>query len=112
MRMGTSSDSANADADRFEAARSALAARIARWTAGVEQFATVDPCLTLYRHDAPTAAMSCMVEPAIALTVQGVKHALLGDDLYRYDTHRFLLTTARPSGRAAGRRGQPRARPT
>ena len=38
-------------------------------------------------------AMSCMVEPAIALTVQGVKHAVLGDDVYRYDKHRFLLTT-------------------
>jgi AraC-like DNA-binding protein len=81
------------EADRFEAVRSALAARIARWTSRVDQCATADPQLTLYRHDAPTAAMSCMVEPAIALTVQGVKHAVLGDDLYRYDKHRFLLTT-------------------
>ena len=91
--MGTRRDSVNADTDRFEVARSTLAARIARWTAGLEQFATVDPCLTLYRHEAPTAAMSCMVQPAIALTVQGVKHAVLGDDVYRYDRHRFLLTT-------------------
>ena len=77
----------------FESVRSTLARRIARWTDGVEQFATVDPYLTLYRHEAPTVAMSCMVEPAIALTVQGVKHAVLGDDLYRYDRNRFLLTT-------------------
>ena len=93
LRMGTKRDRTNADADRFEAARSALAERIARWTSGGEQFATVDPCLTLYRHEAPTVAMSCMVEPAIALPVQGVKHAVLGDDVYRYDKHRFLLTT-------------------
>jgi AraC-like DNA-binding protein len=90
MRLERANTSASA---RFESVRSTLARRVARWTDGVEQFATVDPCLTLYRHDAPTAAMSCMVEPAIALTVQGVKHAVLGDDLYRYDKHRFLLTT-------------------
>ncbi len=82
-----------AAADRFESARSRLASRITRWTCETERFATVDPYLTLYRHEAPTAAMSCMVEPAIALTVQGVKHAVLGEDRYRYDKHRFLLTT-------------------
>lgn len=81
------------DADGFEAVRSRLAARIARWTAGVEQFATPHPNLTLYRHDAPTEAMSCMVEPAIALTVQGAKRAVLGDDVYAYNPQRYLLTT-------------------
>jgi AraC-like DNA-binding protein len=77
----------------FEAVRSRLAARIVRWTAGVEQFATANPNVTLYRHDAPTEAMSCMVEPAIALTVQGAKRAVLGDDVYAYNPYRFLLTT-------------------
>jgi AraC-like DNA-binding protein len=91
--MQTKQDLEAQDADRFEAVRSELAARIARWTATAEQVATDDPLLTLYRHDEPTAAMSCMVEPAVALTVQGVKHAVLGDDVYRYDKHRFLLTT-------------------
>jgi AraC-like DNA-binding protein len=80
-------------ADRFEAARSSLASRVARWTVGSEQVPTADPWLTLYRHDHPTPAMSCMVEPAIALTLQGVKHAVLDNDVYRYDKHRFLLTT-------------------
>ena len=79
--------------DEFEAVRSRLATRIAGWTAGVERFATAIPSLTLYRHDAPTEAMSCMVEPAIALTVQGAKRAILRDDVYAYNKHRFLLTT-------------------
>lgn len=81
------------DAERFEAVRSSLAERITRWTAGVEQFATASPGLTLYRHDAPTEAMSCMLEPAIALTIQGAKRALLGDDVFAYNRHRFLITS-------------------
>jgi AraC-like DNA-binding protein len=80
------------DPDSFEAVRSRLAARIARWTEGTEQFATANPNLTLYRHDAPTKALSCMVEPAIALTVQGAKRALLGGEMYAYNPHRFLIT--------------------
>ncbi len=80
-------------AEEFEAVRSSLAERIARWTVGVEQFATPNPSLTLYRHNAPTEPMSCMVEPAIALTVQGAKRALLGDDVYAYNRHRFLITS-------------------
>ena len=77
----------------FEAVRARLAARIAQWTDGVEHFPTANPSLALYRHNAPTEAMSCMVEPAIALTVQGAKRAVLGDDAYAYNQHRFLLTT-------------------
>ena len=91
--MGKRQPTNLAEADRFETARSTLAARVARWTTGIEQFATANPGLTLYRHDAPTEPMSCMVEPAIALTVQGAKRALLGDDVYAYNKHRFLLTT-------------------
>ncbi len=62
-------------------------------TAGVEQFTTADPGLTLYRHDAPTEAASCLAEPAIALTVQGAKRALLGDQVFDYHPRRFLITS-------------------
>lgn len=77
----------------FESARAALAGRIAKWTTGIEQFETANPNLTLYRHDAPTEAMSCMAQPAIALTVQGAKRALLGDQAYDYHPRRFLITS-------------------
>ena len=78
---------------RFESARAGLAARIAGRTLGVEKVETVNPSLTLYRHDAPTEAMSCMSEPAIALTVQGAKRALLGDEVFDYHPRRFLITS-------------------
>lgn len=78
---------------RFESARATLAERIAVWTIGVEKFDTAHPGLTLYRHDAPTEAISCMAEPAIALTVQGAKRALLGDQVFDYHPHRFLITS-------------------
>ena len=78
---------------RFESARAALAARIAARTVGAEKVDTVNPSLTLYRHDAPTEAMSCMSEPAIALTVQGAKRALLRDQVFDYHPHRFLITS-------------------
>ena len=91
--MRKSAVASTREPDDFEAVRSRLATRIAGWTAGVERFATAIPNLTLYRHDAPTEAMSCMVEPAIALTVQGAKRAILRDDVYAYNKHRFLLTT-------------------
>ena len=77
----------------FESARSSLAERIAAWTGGVEQFDTAVPALTLYRHDAPTKAISCMAQPAIALTVQGAKRALLGDQAFDYHPRRFLITS-------------------
>ena len=78
---------------RFESARAGLAARIAARTLGVEKVETVNTSLTLYRHDAPTEAMSCMSEPAIALTVQGAKRALLGDEVFDYHPRRFLITS-------------------
>jgi AraC-like DNA-binding protein len=83
---------ASSRVDAFEPLRAALAARVARWTEGAEQVATAVPGLTLYRHDTPTEPMNCMVGPAIALTVQGAKRALLGGQAYGYHSQRFLVT--------------------
>lgn len=92
--MKTAQPVSRAEADRrFEFARATLAERIATWTVGLEQFKTATPNLTPYRHDAPTGAMSCMAEPAIALTVQSAKRALLGDQVFDYHPHRFLITS-------------------
>ncbi|MNY04132.1 HTH-type transcriptional regulator CdhR [compost metagenome] len=77
--------------DAFEVLRAALAHRVARWTEGAEQVATAIPGLTLYRHDVPTEPTNCLVGPSIALTLQGTKHALLGEHLYSYHSGRFLL---------------------
>jgi AraC-like DNA-binding protein len=79
--------------DDFERVRAHLAARIARWTAGSEQYTTTISGLSLYRHAEPGDPMSCMLAPAIALPVQGAKRALLGPEAYAYDRHKFLITS-------------------
>lgn len=92
MNAKRTADRVRAD-EPFESARATLARRIADRTLGVERLPTADPGLTLFRHDTPTAPLSCMAEPAIALTVQGAKRVLLGDQSYDYHPRRFLITS-------------------
>lgn len=81
------------EAARGDDVRAMLAARIARWTTGMELSATAIPGLLVYRWEAPSEPMSCMVEPSVALVVQGAKRVLLGEEAYNYDTRRFLITS-------------------
>jgi AraC-like DNA-binding protein len=71
----------------------ALAKSIARWTDKGDQLVTAIPGLSLYRRDAPTQPASYMYEPSICLTAQGAKRVVLGDDVYVYDAHHFLITS-------------------
>nr|WP_155439496.1 AraC family transcriptional regulator [Pseudoduganella ginsengisoli] len=73
--------------------RQPLAAAVARWTRGAGQFVTPVPGLTFFRREEPSQAAACMVEPSVALIVQGAKQALLGDNVYNYDITRFLITS-------------------
>jgi AraC-like DNA-binding protein len=75
------------------AALDALAKSIARWTDKDDQLVTAIPGLSLYRRDAPTQPESYMYEPSICLTAQGAKRVVLGDDVYVYDAHHFLITS-------------------
>ncbi|MCE9680382.1 AraC family transcriptional regulator [Shewanella sp. AS1] len=70
-----------------------LAANIARWTHGVEELDTAINGLSFYRRDNPTACSVCVVEPSIALVVQGLKSMALGDDVFEYDRYRLLITS-------------------
>jgi AraC-like DNA-binding protein len=79
--------------DEIEALRRPLAEAVARWTDGVSQLNTTIPNLMFYRREEPTQPASCMVEPSVALVVQGAKRALLGDNVYDYDIRRFLITS-------------------
>lgn len=82
------------EVNHLEPAREALANIVARWTAGHEQpVTTAIPALVLYRREAPTEPGSCMVEPSVALIVQGAKRVLLGEETYVYDACRFLITS-------------------
>jgi AraC-like DNA-binding protein len=78
--------------DDFEQARVHLAARIARWTAGSKQYDA--PIAGLCLWGAQTSGLvNCMLEPAIAIAVQGTKRTRLGSEVYLYDRHRFLITS-------------------
>ena len=47
----------------------------------------------LRRWDAPTEPTSYTLGPSICLIAQGSKRVLLGEDVYVYDAHHFLITS-------------------
>ena len=80
-------------ADNLKTAQAALAERITRWTMERDLPAAAIPALTLRRWEAPTEPASSMHEPSVCLIAQGAKQVLLGDDVYVYDAHHFLITS-------------------
>ncbi len=80
-------------ADALELGRAALVERIARWTEKAEKPDTAIPALSLRRYEAPTEPTNYMHEPSICLSVQGAKRVLLGEEVYVYDAHHFLITS-------------------
>ncbi|HJU05288.1 MAG TPA: AraC family transcriptional regulator [Nitrospiraceae bacterium] len=81
------------ESNRMAVALAALGKSIARWTEKGDQLVTAISGLSLYRRDEPTQPASYMYEPSICLTAQGAKRVVLGDDVYVYDTHHFLITS-------------------
>jgi AraC-like DNA-binding protein len=79
--------------DEFEALRRPLAETVTRWIEGFDQLDTTIPNLRFFRREAPTRPANCMVQPSVALVVQGTKQALLGDSILVYDIRRFLVTS-------------------
>jgi len=79
--------------DDFEQIRLRLAARIVRWTGNSEEFTTPIAGLSLRQHSLAGAPVNCMLEPAIAMPVQGAKRTRLGSEVYAYDSRRFLITS-------------------
>jgi AraC-like DNA-binding protein len=70
-----------------------LAERIARWTGGKNRIDTPIQGLALHRWEAPTDPTSYMLAPSICLIGQGRKRLFLGEDVYIYDAHHFLITS-------------------
>lgn len=81
------------DQASIEVAGRQLARSVSRWTEGLERFTPAIPNLNIYRREGPSEPCVCMVEPSVALVVQGTKQALLGQDVYIYDIRRFLITS-------------------
>ncbi|SDG18756.1 MULTISPECIES: AraC family transcriptional regulator [unclassified Duganella] len=70
-----------------------LAEAIAHWTGGQEHCPTAIPNLSLYRRNLPTPPVACLVEPSIVLVAQGAKQLVIGEQAYRYDAERFMVTS-------------------
>ena len=77
----------------LNSAVAALKKSIARWTEQGELHTTDILGLSLFRRNEPTCPISGMYEPSICLAVQGSKRVLLGDDMYVYDAHHYLITS-------------------
>jgi len=80
----------NDERDRLN--RQELRQRIA---AALPQPGSVEPLegLTLYRNDRPSERIYGVATLSFCVIAQGAKTVLLGDREYRYDPHRYLLTT-------------------
>jgi AraC-like DNA-binding protein len=77
----------------LEVALAVLAEKIARWTTEQDHMVTAIPALSLRRYEAPNEPTSYVHEPSICLSSQGSKRVVLGEDVYIYDAHHFLITS-------------------
>lgn len=81
------------DTKSLEVAIDTLGRSIAQCTEKAEFYATAVPGLSLFRRDEPTEPTSGMYEPSICMAVQGAKRVILGEDIYVYDAHHYLITS-------------------
>ena len=71
--------------------RAELARKIASFVGSAENRATEIPGVTLHRRTAPTAPCSMTYQPSVTVIAQGRKRVELGQNVFIYDSSRFLL---------------------
>src|ERR687893_1059214 len=76
-----------------QAGRDELAERVAR-AVGEDGAVEAPGGLRLLRQSAPTPMDHGVSSPAFCVIAQGAKEVWLGDDCYRYDADRYLITAA------------------
>jgi AraC-like DNA-binding protein len=81
------------EARRAQAGRDELAERVAR-AVGEDGTVEAPGGLRLLRQSSPTPKDHGVSSPAFCVIAQGSKEVLLGDDCYRYDANRYLITAA------------------
>src|SRR5918995_515919 len=81
------------EARRAQADRDELAERVAR-AVGEDGAVEAPGGLRLLRQSSPTPKDHGVSSPAFCVIAQGSKEVLLGDDSYRYDANRYLITAA------------------
>ncbi len=77
----------------LEVALETLGKSIARWTDKDYRLTTAIAGLSLFRHDEPNELHTGLYEPGICMVAQGAKRVMLGDDMYVYDAHHYLITS-------------------
>jgi AraC-like DNA-binding protein len=78
---------------RAQQLRAELARKIAFFVGSAENRATEIPGVTLHRRTAPTAPCSMTYQPGVTVIAQGRKRVELGQNVFIYDSSRFLLTS-------------------
>lgn len=73
--------------------RAELTAKLARWTSDGTETSTPISGLTMYHLSAPDTPIASVVEPRLAVVVQGKKRVVVGEEVYLYDKSRYLLTS-------------------
>src|ERR687893_970177 len=81
------------ETQRAQAGRDELAERVAR-AVGEDGAVEAPGGLRLLRRSSPTPKDHGVSSPAFCVIAQGSKEVLLGDDCYRYDANRYLITAA------------------
>ena len=83
---------AKREAQRTQSNREELAERIAQ---ALPEDGTLDvsPSFRLARSSRPTEPIHSMYQPAFCVVAQGRKHALLGEEVFRYDPGHYLIYT-------------------
>ncbi len=84
-----------------------LAEGIAHWTQHQDDYITPIANLYLYRRHEPTPAQVCLVEPSIVFVAQGAKQLVIGEQCYRYDATRFMVTALNLPGSSRVLEAQP-----
>ena len=79
--------------DKLKTARQHLAEQILSRTATGNRVPTAISELALIRYDGPTEPASYLHTPSLCLIAQGAKRVLLGNEEYRYDIDRYLITS-------------------
>ena len=69
-----------------------LTEAVAQWTEDAEDYQSPIANLYLYRRNEPTPPNVCLVEPSIVMVAQGAKQLVIGEQCYRYDARRFMVT--------------------
>ncbi|TDV56987.1 AraC-like DNA-binding protein [Pseudomonas graminis] len=91
--MGDTALSTLAKGSAIPARLQALTRIIDSRTPASGDFPTVINGLGLFRREAPSPPVTCILAPSIVLVVQGAKEMVIGSDVYPYDTTRFLITS-------------------